>query len=144
MTALPDLTDCFRIHVRDIEIDCFLGVYEREQAKRRPIVIDVELYVTEPGRESRHDLLSGTVNYEQVVEAVERLVGGDRRFRLVETICSELADILAVLPGLRALKVAVTKPQPLPRARSVRVEVWRFPEQAGGGPAVRASEKSCP
>lgn len=127
MTSPSDLSNCFRIHVRDIEIDCFLGVYEREQAKRRPIVIDVELYVPEPDRASRRDLLAGTVNYEQVVEAVERLVGGDRRFRLVETICAELADMLSSLPGLRALKVAVTKPQPLPRARSVRVEVWRFP-----------------
>ena len=27
----------------------------------------------------------------------------------------------------RALKVSVTKPQPLPRAKAVRVEVWRHP-----------------
>ncbi|RIK99347.1 MAG: hypothetical protein DCC72_00120 [Burkholderiales bacterium] len=121
-TAFPD---CYRVLVQDIEIDCFLGVYEREQARRRPIVVDVELYVPDVTRQRRRDLLSETVNYERVVEAVERLVGGDRRFRLVETICGELADELAQLPGLRALKVSVTKPQPLPRARSVRVEVWR-------------------
>ncbi|MCC7060677.1 MAG: dihydroneopterin aldolase [Burkholderiaceae bacterium] len=124
---MPDrYHDCYRILVQDIEIDCFLGVYDREQARLRPIVIDVEMYVPDTTRAPRHDVLAETVNYERVVETVERTVR-DRRFRLVETLCNELADELARLPGLRALKVSVTKPQPLPRARSVRVEVWRRP-----------------
>lgn len=118
--------DCYRILVQDIEIDCFLGVYDREQARRRPVVIDVEMYVPHATKISRRDTLAETVNYERVVEAVERVVA-DRRFKLVETLCGELADDIARLPGLRALKVSVTKPQPLPRARSVRVEVWRHP-----------------
>ena len=118
--------DCYRILVQGIEIDCFLGVYEREQARQRPVVIEVELYVPHAAKISRRDTLSETVNYERVVEAVERVVS-DRRFKLVETLCAELADDLARLPGLRALKVSVTKPQPLPRARAVRVEVWRHP-----------------
>lgn len=118
--------DCYRILVQDIEIDCFLGVSEREQARRRPVVIDVELYVPHAAKIHRRDTLAETVNYERVVEAVERIVA-DRRFKLVETLCGELADDLARLPGLRALKVSVTKPQPLPRARAVRVEVWRHP-----------------
>ncbi|RPH65735.1 MAG: dihydroneopterin aldolase [Burkholderiales bacterium] len=118
--------DCYRILIQDIEIDCFLGVYDREQARRRPVVIDVEMYVPHATKISRRDTLAETVNYERVVEAVERVVA-DRRFKLVETLCGELADDIARLPGLRALKVSVTKPQPLPRARSVRVEVWRHP-----------------
>jgi dihydroneopterin aldolase len=118
--------DCYRIVVQDIEIDCFLGVYEREQVRRRPVVIDVEMYVPHATKISRRDTLSETVNYERVVEAVERIVA-ERRFKLVETLCGELADDIARLPGLRALKVSVTKPQPLPRARAVRVEVWRHP-----------------
>ncbi len=124
---MPDTyQDCYRIVVQDIEIDCYLGVYEREQARRRPVIVDVELYVPHAGRIAHRDTLAETVNYEKVVEAVERIVA-ERRFKLVETLCAELADDIARLPGLRALKVAVTKPQPLPRARAVRVEVWRHP-----------------
>lgn len=118
--------DCYRLLVQDVEIDCFLGVYEHEQARKRPIVVEVEMYVPHATKISRRDELAETVNYERVVEAVERIVA-DRRFKLVETLCGELADDLARLPGLRALKVSVTKPQPLPRARAVRVEVWRHP-----------------
>ncbi|MGD9941790.1 MAG: dihydroneopterin aldolase [Burkholderiaceae bacterium] len=126
MQAIP-FPDCYRILVQDIEIDCFLGVYDREQARKRPIVVDVELFAPLPAEPAtRRDELATTVNYERVVEAVERIVG-DRRFKLVETLCNELADDLMRLPGLRALKVSVTKPQPLPRARAVRVEVWRQP-----------------
>lgn len=120
------LQDCYRLQIQDIEIDCFLGVYEHEQARARPIVVEVEMYVPETGNRPRRDMLSETVNYEKVVETIERVVGV-RRFRLVETLCGELADELAKLEGLRALKVAVTKPQPLPRAKAVRVELWRHP-----------------
>jgi dihydroneopterin aldolase len=118
--------DCYRLLVQDVEIDCYLGVYEHEQARKRPIVIEVEMYVPHATKISRRDELAETVNYERVVEAIERVVG-DHRFRLVETLCGELADEIARLPGLRALKVAVTKPQPLPRAKAVRVELWRHP-----------------
>lgn len=118
--------DCYRLLVQGIEIDCFLGVYEHEQARRRPIVVEVEMYVPGAAKTGRRDEIAETVNYERVVEIVERVVG-DRRFRLVETLCSELADEIVRLPGLRALKVSVVKPQPLPRARAVRVELWRHP-----------------
>jgi dihydroneopterin aldolase len=118
--------DCYRLVVQDVEIDCYLGVYEHEQARARPIVIEVEMYVPHATKISRRDELSETVNYERVVETIERVVA-DRRFKLVETLCAELADEIVRLPGLRALKVSVTKPQPLPRAKAVRVEVWRHP-----------------
>ena len=120
------LKDCYRLFIRDIEIDCYLGVYEHEQARARPIVVEVEMFVPETTNRPRRDDLSETVNYERVVETIERVVGV-RRFKLVETLCGEIADELAKLKGLRALKVAVTKPQPLPRARAVRVELWRHP-----------------
>lgn len=116
----------YRLHIRDIEIDCLLGVYEHEQLRARPVIIDVEMIVPDPGNRPRRDDLSETVNYEKVVEIIESVIRA-RRFKLVETLCGELADALVQLPGLHALRVAVTKPQPLPRARSVRVETWRKP-----------------
>ena len=33
------LDDCYRLLIQDIEIDCYLGVYEHEQARARPISI---------------------------------------------------------------------------------------------------------
>lgn len=116
--------DCYRLRVQGIEVDCFLGVYDHEQIERRAIGIEVDLFVPVNACAALEDDLAGTVNYEQVVEAVERLVAG-RRFRLVESLCSLLADDLARLPGLRALRVEVTKPKPMPRARAVSVELWR-------------------
>ena len=116
--------DCYRLHVQGVEIDCYLGVYEHEQRKVRPVTIEVELFVpiTEPA--ARGDELSGTLNYEKVIESIERIVAS-RRFKLIEALCSELVDDMATLPGLRAVKVSVTKPQPMARARAVSVEQWR-------------------
>lgn len=118
--------DCYRLRVQGIEIDCFLGVYAHEQARPRPIQIEVDLFVPIDETAARADDLAGTVNYEQVISAIERVVGA-RRFHLVESLCSVLADDLEKLPGVRALRVEVTKPQPMPRARAVSVELWRLP-----------------
>ncbi|MEN9773789.1 MAG: dihydroneopterin aldolase [Pseudomonadota bacterium] len=120
------LPECYRLQVQGIEIDCYLGVYAHEQAQRRPIRIDVDLYVPIHDDAAEGDDLAGTVNYEQVVDAVERIVGS-RRFKLIESLCSTLADDLAGLAGVRALRVEITKPHPMPRAASVSVELWRLP-----------------
>ena len=70
------------------------------------------------------DDLSGTVNYEAVMQSIHRTVSS-RRFRLVESLCSSLVDDIAQLPGIRALRVAVTKPRPMEGLGSVRIEQWR-------------------
>jgi dihydroneopterin aldolase len=118
--------DCYRVRVQSIEIDGFLGVYDHEQAQPRSIQIEVDLYVPIDPAAAQDDELAGTVNYEQVLASIERVVGG-RRFRLVESLCTALADDLQHMSGVRALRVEVTKPQPMPRARAVQVELWRMP-----------------
>ena len=116
--------DCYRMLVQGVEVDCLLGVYEHEQRHPRRIGVEVELFVpiTEPA--ARDDELSGTVNYEAVMQAIARTTAS-RRFRLVESLCSSLLDEIAALPGLRALRVAVTKPMPMPGLKAVRIEQWR-------------------
>ncbi len=118
--------DCYRLRVQGVEIECYLGVYAHEQAHPRPIQIEVDLFVPIDEMAAHGDDLAGTVNYEQVVTSIERVVGA-RRFHLVESLCSVLADDLEKLPGVRALRVEITKPQPMPRARAVSVELWRLP-----------------
>jgi dihydroneopterin aldolase len=116
--------DCYRILVQGIEANCLLGVYEHEQRAARRIMVEVELFVPITHRAAHDDTLAGTVNYESVVESVAR-VAASRRFRLVESLCSALLDDMALLPGLRAIRVAVDKPQPMPGLQSVRIEQWR-------------------
>lgn len=116
--------DCYRILVQGVEVECLLGVYDHEQRAPRRIGVEVELFVpvTEPA--AREDRLSGTVNYEAVTEVINRTVAS-RRFKLVESLCSSLLEEIARLPGLRGLRVAVTKPHPMPGLQSVRIEQWR-------------------
>ena len=116
--------DCYRMLVQGVEVDCLLGVYEHEQREARRIGVEVELFVPISDPAARGDDLSGTVNYEAVMQSIHRTVSS-RRFRLVESLCSSLVDDIAQLPGIRALRVAVTKPRPMAGLGSVRIEQWR-------------------
>ena len=116
--------DCYRIVVQSAQVECLLGVYEHEQRQPRQIGVEVELFVPIASPAARDDQLAGTVNYEAVLQAIQR-TAASRRFKLVESLCSSLLDDIAQLPGLRALKVSVVKPHPMPGLASVRVEQWR-------------------
>ncbi len=116
--------DCYRILVQGIDAQCLLGVYEHEQREARRINVEVELHVPVDTRAARDDALAGTINYEKVVQTVQR-VASSRRFRLVESLASTLLEELAQLAGLRALRVAVDKPAPMAGLQAVRIELWR-------------------
>lgn len=117
-------SDCYRMLVQGVEVDCLLGVYEHEQREPRRIGVEVELFVPISESAAHDDRLSGTVNYEAVMQAIHT-TAASRRFKLVESLCSSLVEEIARLPGLRALRVAVTKPHPMPGLGSVRIEQWR-------------------
>jgi dihydroneopterin aldolase len=69
--------------------------------------------------------LDGTVNYETVVQAAQR-VANSRRFKLIETLCAHLLDELGRLIDARGLAVRVTKPQPMPGLSAASVELKRM------------------
>lgn len=115
---------CFRLRAYGITLDCFLGVYEHEQRAPRPIVVDVEMLLPFNERAARDDRLVGTVNYELVVQTAQR-VASQRRFKLIEALCASLLQELAVLAGVHALAVRVTKPHPMPGLAAASVELWQ-------------------
>jgi dihydroneopterin aldolase len=122
---IPDSpADCFRLRAHGITLECFLGVYEHEQRAPRSIIVDVEMLLEVHEQAARDDRLDGTVNYETVVQAAQR-VANSRRFKLIETLCAHLLDELGRLIDARGLAVRVTKPQPMPGLSAASVELKR-------------------
>lgn len=88
------------------------GVLEWERERAQPFVVDLDLEVDAAG-----DDLTTTADYARMVPAVQDVVSGES-YRLIETLASRIAAVVAAMPGVRACRATVHKPE---AARSLGV-----------------------
>jgi len=81
------------IRLKDITIFGFYGVSPAEREVGQKIQIDLDLY-TELVAACRSDSLQDTINYESVYSKVMEVVGGGKRFRLLEALGEEICNAL--------------------------------------------------
>ncbi len=109
------------VFVRDLEISAFIGIYEQEKVKAQKVIVNIDLSVKEG---SGDDDISHVVSYEVVVKKVEAIVAAGHT-NLVETLCEKIAESCLKDARVMAARVRVEKPDIIPNARSVGVEIER-------------------
>lgn len=112
-----------RIHVRDLELWCIVGVNPDEREKQQKVVLNLVLEC-DLAPAGRSDCLEDTPNYRTIKEQVVDAVCASRYF-LLEKMAQEVAGICLGHDGVQAVTVTVDKPGALRRARSVAVEIRR-------------------
>lgn len=109
------------VFVRDLELMAMIGIYDQEKAKPQRIVVNIDLSVKEG---SGDDDISHVVSYEIVVKKVEAIIA-EGHINLVETLCERIAESCLTDRRVMAARVRVEKPDIIPNARSVGVEIER-------------------
>jgi dihydroneopterin aldolase len=111
------------VFVRDLEIIALLGVHEHEKRKAQRIIVNIDLSVREDLANLADDI-KNVVSYEAVVQRVEAIVA-QGHVHLVETLAERIADACLADERVSAARVRVEKPDIIPNARSVGVEIER-------------------
>ncbi len=111
-----------RIHIRDLSVECIVGVNPEERVQKQLIVINIALH-TGLSRPGRSDALADTIDYKAVKLAVMREVE-QSQFQLIERLAERIAEI-ALGFGAARVDVCIDKPGALRFARSVAVEISR-------------------
>ena len=96
------------IVVRKLRLPVFIGVPVEEREKAQDVKVSL-LIETKDGINGLQDEITGTIDYYQVTEAIKVLAGGRPR-RLIETLAEEIAELVVVKFGARAVQVEVEKP----------------------------------
>jgi 7,8-dihydroneopterin aldolase/epimerase/oxygenase len=109
------------VFVRDLECLAPIGIYEQEKLKPQRIIVNIDLSVEEG---SGDDDISHVVSYEIVVKKVETILA-EGHTNLVETLCEKIAQACLKDKRVLAARVRVEKPDIIPNARSVGVEIER-------------------
>jgi 7,8-dihydroneopterin aldolase/epimerase/oxygenase len=99
------------VFVRDLEVMAHLGIYEHERLQPQKIIVNIDLSVKE-GESQIGDEISHVVSYEGHIN-------------LVETLCEKIASACLRDRRVAAVRVRVEKPDIIPNAKSVGVEIER-------------------
>lgn len=109
------------VFVRDLDLSALIGIYDDEKLKPQRIVVNIDLSVREG---SGDDDISHVVSYEIIVRKVEAIIA-EGHINLVETLCERIAESCLRDRRVMAARVRVEKPDIIPNARSVGVEIER-------------------
>lgn len=118
-----------RIIVDRLEVQADIGFHEFEVGKPQRLLVTVEVWLNDPEPPPGDDP-TGAWDYDHVRSQVIELAA-ERRYNLQETLAHAIYLRIASMHGVRALRVATSKPDVYPDTGGVGVEYSSF---AGASP----------
>jgi len=109
------------IFIEKLEVDAIIGIHPWERRVRQTLEVDVEMAADAA---AAGEDIANTVDYRAVAERIAEFIR-EGRFQLLETLCQELAETLRREFGPAWLKLSVSKPGAIARARTAGVSVER-------------------
>ena len=117
-------TSIRKVFFRDLEIQAHIGINDSEQGQSQNVLVNITLYMATVGRPQR-DSISEVFNYDQVRDAVHKLVDG-RHINLQETLVEEIADMCFTFDAVVAVRVSSEKTDVYDDCAGVGSEVVRL------------------
>ncbi len=111
------------VFVRDLEVMALIGIYDHEKVNPQRIIVNIDLSVHE-AEGPVTDEISHVVSYEIIAKKVETIVA-EGHVNLVETLAERFAESCLRDKRVAAARVRIEKPDIIPNARSVGVEIER-------------------
>lgn len=112
-----------RIYIRDLIIECVVGIQPKERVMRQAVALNIVMYCDHREAASSDDI-ADTVDYKILKDRIAADIGESRYF-LIERMAERVARICLEDQRVQRVRVCVDKPGALTGARSVAVEVDR-------------------
>ena len=113
-----------RIHIRDLSLQCIIGINPEERVEKQEVLINLTLYA-KLSEAARTDRIEDTVDYRALKNDVRKAVEASEFF-LLERLAEHVAEIALRPAQVRCVDVCVDKPGALRYARGVAVEITRM------------------
>jgi dihydroneopterin aldolase len=111
------------VFVRDLTLLALIGIHDAEKIKPQRIIVNIDLSVKEDDGPMIDDI-SHVVSYEVIVKKCEAIVA-EGHVNLVETLAEKFAEACLKQRRVVMARVRIEKPDIIPNARSVGVEIER-------------------
>lgn len=110
--------------LRQLRVDCIVGIYPHERAQTQTVFLDIELDY-DFARAAASDAITDAVDYDDVTASVTALLQ-TQRFQLIEAMAESAAALLLDrVPVVQTVRIEVRKPAAVPTADCSFVRVER-------------------
>lgn len=111
------------IVVRDLKVDCIIGVWEWERKISQTLHIDLDLG-TDISKSAASDNLDDTLDYKAITNSIREYVGASE-FNLIETLAEKIAALVQEQFNVPWIRVSINKRGALRHAKDVGVIIER-------------------
>ena len=111
------------VFIRELRADTIIGVYDWERSIRQSVVLDLEM-ASDNRRAAGSDRIEDALDYAALSARVLSFIEGSE-FQLIETMAEQVAAIVMGEFGVPWLRLRLTKPGAVARARDVGVLIER-------------------
>lgn len=111
------------IFLRDLSVDCIIGVNPHERVERQLLILNLELGL-DLSAACRSDTLEDTINYTDIQDRVMAEAESSHCL-LIEHLAQRLADVCLADTRVKTVTVTIDKPRALRLARSAAVRITR-------------------
>ncbi len=108
-----------KIFIRDLVLDCHIGVYEEEKGVTQKVGFSIEAAVA-PDIASRHDEIAEVPSYDNLVEAIHATLA-EGHINLVETMAEHIAQHILEDKRIVWVKIRIDKLERGPAAVGVEI-----------------------
>ena len=114
----------YSLHIRDLQLDMLIGVYDHEKQNRQPVVINVRATCDSPPKMDKGDAddYSAVPCYKTMVDDITAMTQNGH-IELVETLCQKIATLCFRDNRVQSVWVKVEKPNAIPHTNTVGVEM---------------------
>tara|TARA_B110000046_G_scaffold63200_1_gene70670 strand:+ start:595 stop:1008 length:414 start_codon:yes stop_codon:yes gene_type:complete len=112
------------VFIRNMVIDCSIGIYTHEKEHEQRVRINLDLAVGE-GDHLINDDIRNVISYEDMAKGVEVIIAAGH-INLVETLAENIAEMCLQDKRVFSARVRVEKLDIIASAESVGVEIERF------------------
>ena len=113
----------YRMFVRDLVLQCNIGVYPHERLRPQPVRINVDLQVRETSAPLNDDI-ANVLSYDRITAAIKAHIAKGH-INLVETLAEDIAAICLEHAPVVLARIGVEKLAVEPDAASVGIEIER-------------------
>lgn len=111
------------IYLRDLKIDCVVGIWAWERQTTQTLVFDIDMAL-DVRKAAASDSIDDTVNYKAVAKRVIAFVA-ESKFQLVETLAEKVAALIVDEFKVSWLRLRLNKRGAIRGAADVGVEIER-------------------
>lgn len=112
-----------QIFIHEFRVDAWVGIYEWEIQRPQTLELNIDIGLPDEAA-GKSDNIKDTIHYGEVVERIQKELS-ERRFKLLEALAQDIADILLNHFGAKWTRISVAKLGHIRGVKKVGVVITR-------------------